>query len=242
MNISWTRYKTKRDCPLQYCLVYEQRVPMIKPRLPFVLGSIVHDSIKQWAERDFPIGYIDKAAVSHFKSHTAGIKFANKGVYLKLLRRAVAGALIAEQMYRLLEFPQHKAIIEERFRIPIPNFAGDNLIGGADVYDPITFAVYDLKMHIESNVSDREQTLTYAWAESLLGREVKRLGFISPLKASKLATDEVTKAEIDAHGLIIVSELQSMKKGVTANPTPGKHCFICGYRQTTYCSATHRPL
>ena len=167
MNLSWTKWQTYNACHLHYHLAYVQRAPAIKLRLVYLVGSVVHDVIKSWAEAGYPQGFMEQAAVAQFKQTSRGILFRGKMAYIKSLRQAVSGCIMTEMIYRQMYFPLHGVSVEERFRIPFPDSLGDYLVGGVDVYDPETFTVYDLKTGTSGRPFDRRHILTYALAERL---------------------------------------------------------------------------
>lgn len=233
-SLSWSKYLSLKSCPLQYSLIYEQEILMPKPKIPFLVGSVVHDAIKIWASRRYPIGFIEGLSISLFRNQARYMNLGHKGIYTKLLRRSINGAYIASRIYRLLQFPEHKAMIEERFKVPLPN---DNLLVGIiDVYDPITKTIYDLKMHIKSNILDRDQILTYSLAKILQDRKVKQMGFILPFKLNKVKIEPITKNDIDTHYKKLLITLKNIKTGIKPIPTKGRHCFFCGFKKTQYCS------
>lgn len=206
-----------------------------KPRIPFLTGAVVHDVIGDWAKAGYPLNHVGQSAAQHYRRQAYGLAFVNKAAYFKYLRRAISGAIIAERLYRMLHFQEHGAIVEERFKLPI-GALGDNLIGAADVYDPETFTVFDLKLHISTDVSEHDQLVTYALAEHLAGRKVEHAGIISPLKPNKVITEPISLTEIESFGEILTRALEQMKKGVTPNPVKGSYCFICSYKGTAHCT------
>ena len=240
MNLSWTRWQTYDACHLHYHLAYVQRAPAIKLRLVYLVGSVVHDVIKSWAEEGYPRAFVEQQAVVQFRKTSAGIVFRGKGAYIKSLRRAVQGSVLVENIYRLMEFPEHNVVVEERFKVPFPDSPGDFLVGAIDIYDPVREGVYDLKMSTGSTVSDPRQLLTYVLVEQLSQRRVNHMGFITPFKPQKIVSAPVVEVVMQEHTAAMLSGLQHMNRGVAADPMACSHCFFCGYRGTAHCLISTR--
>lgn len=239
INISWTRYLSYKNCKLQYCLRYVDHVKMPPPRSRVAVGSAVHDTIRDWAQAGYPRKFVESTLPRYLDGQLNGLRLsaASRAEYL---RKAMRGALVTEQIYRLLGIPDHKAIVEERYDLKFPESDQLSMIGGPDVYDPATCTIYDLKLSTSKYDNDPEQLLTYSVAMNMQHRDVEYVAFVTPLLKSKLQRSEVTAMEIQDHRERLVASGLAMLAKIQSVPEVGNHCFMCEYYRTSRCRATYR--
>jgi len=238
MRISWTKYSTKEECSLRYNLVYVRRIPERRSRLVFLVGSVVHDTIRSWAQSGYEVDFIQRKVVEEFKLQSVGINFKSKGTYIMYLQRAIKGALVAQEIYKQLQFKDHGAIVEFRFKAELFESGMESALlnGASDVYDPIRKSIYDMKLNTSMDSVDRGQLLTYAVAFQCMGHEVERGAFIQPIRPNKLIKFEFTNDEIHNHKLLLQQSAAEMQQGVIPVANIGcKACFFCGYKGSTHC-------
>jgi len=209
--------------------------------LPFIVGLAVHNSAEEWMKRDYPQNFIQEESGRSFNRLSGNLN-VNKTKKQELLKRSIKGALLTEKIYRLLKFPEHKALFEGRFNLRPREFAANHrLIGGYDIYDPVTEICYDLKMHTTTNTSDPRQMLTYAVGLDAEGRKVSKIAHITPFLKKKITTTVITPDNIRDHSQVLADAgvaMQLKNYDMTANP--GQHCFFCEYRGKPVCEATWR--
>ena len=237
-SVSWSKWKTFDECKLQYHLRYSQRVSRPKSRLTYLVGSVVHDVVHRWAQAGFPSGFIPSNIQESFNKYAAGITFVDPTKRAELFQKSVRGALLTENIYRRLFLPEHHAIIENKFDLPL---VGDvKLTGSADVYDSTeNGSVYDLKMYTSQFGGDKRQLLVYALAMRLQGHPVARVGFITPFLKPMLRPEPVTDGEINEFSKTFMRGVGEMQGEYSPEPTTGDHCFFCEYNRTPLCPATN---
>ena len=241
IRLSWTRYQAYDQCKLQYHLRYARHIRRGKPRLIFLVGSVVHHVVKSWADSGFKAQFVENAVIGAYNLESKGIKFASDASRLENLKKAVRGALQTERIYKILKFPENKADVEKDFDIPFPSTVQDRLIGGVDVYDPSEEGkVYDLKTYSDRFSGDRRQLMTYVVAMREEGLPVKKMGFITPFLKPKLRIENISDEEVDKHQATLSSALDDMRSGVDPIATTGNHCFLCEFNRTSMCPATYR--
>jgi CRISPR/Cas system-associated exonuclease Cas4 (RecB family) len=232
-NFSWTRLDVLNSCELRHNLEYVKRVKGKNTQDIYITGRVIHNCIQAWAGANYPDdSFIEERVRELISDELARVSQIDKATELQYAKRAVIGSLTAARLYRELELPEHGAIIEERFSIPVPGFGRNS--GAPDAYDPITKTIVDLKTQ-RTGRAKRDQLLHYAWSERLLGREVIRGVFVYPLQTVQLQWYDIDDYDIDdwsERAKAIVSK----KGGVVA--TAGAHCFFCPYFQTRSCEIT----
>ena len=240
LKISWSRFNCYSTCGLQYYLRYDKRIRMPQPRTPFLVGLAVHRAVEAWVNRRYPSNYIETEVGRTFAGLAEGLNVTTdkRNEYL---RRSVKGAMLAEHTYRALELEDHKARIEEWFNVKPKEFAANHrLVGGFDIFDPVTKTVYDLKMHTSRNTSDERQLHTYAVALDAIGDKVERVGYITPLLRKKVTTKPIDYDTIRAHSSVMAQAAIGMHLGqYDHEPNPDSHCFSCEFNKTRYCSVTY---
>jgi len=184
ISLSWSRFKVHKTCSLQYHLKYVQKVRLHKSNLLFLVGSTVHDSVKNWTRNGYPENTIKDITLTFFNSLSKGFKLTNEK-RLDFLKQSVRASVIAERLYRRLGIPEHNSCIEERFNQPFGD--GDRLMGIVDVLDLSSNTVYDLKNYTKDPSNyEEEQIYVYALAQQIRGQPMEMGGFITPLLEDKI--------------------------------------------------------
>jgi hypothetical protein len=239
IKISWSRFDSFDKCRLQYSLRYIDRVKMPVNRSSFLVGSVVHDTIKEWAFDGYPQNFVVPRVTQNFNSMSHGMNLTTD-VRRTKLKQAIKGALLASKIYHEEKFVEHRAVVEQWFEVRPPVFPPFlKLIGGYDVYDPHTRIVYDLKMHTSHNYSDFRQLLTYAVALATIGEPVSHGGYITPLLKQKVEIRPISNDDIIKHANTLVDAGTAMElKNFEREPMVGRQCYFCEFNRTSYCPAT----
>jgi len=238
MNISWTRFRVFKECTLEYDLQYQKHYRVRESRPIFLVGSVVHNVMKLWADSGFRNDYVKKIIGGAFRNEARGLSVTPERKE-ELLKLSAKGSLLAEKIYRRLGVIQHNSILEDSFRVPI---SPDMLIGSIDIFDPENQYVYDLKMYTTEVTDDTYQIgqlYSYAIAKNAQGFDIKKMGYITPLLEKKVHIFDVDKAELEKQRVDLLNAAQSMVDGVQPKANVGKHCFFCQFYNTSYCSATY---
>ena len=240
MRFSWTQLEMYDACPWRHHLHYVQKLRVPDDPRPFLVGRVVHDAVKDWAEAGFPAGVVARIVPAQFKRQFKGYSFKSRAKLKELFERSLAGALRVEHAYRLFKLPEHGVVIEERFSIPLAG--GHTLQGGADAYDPVDRGLYDLKMYSGDGKGKPEQLRTYGMAMRAKGRPVDFGGFIYPLRPKDWwDRHAVTEADLDAQEAKINGIVDLIASGRSdPQPTPGDACRWCEYHRTAHCPATFK--
>lgn len=239
IKISWSRFDSYDKCRLQYALRYIDRVKMPINRSSFLVGSVVHDTIKEWAFNGYPQNFVVARATQNFNSMSHGMPLTTD-VRRTKLKQTIKGALLASKVYQEEKFGEHHAVVEQRFEVQPPVFPSFlKLIGGYDVYDPQTRIVYDLKMHTTQNYSDFRQLLTYAVALATIGEPVSQGGYITPLLKQRVDLRPISNDDILEHANVLVEAGTAMElQNFDRVPMVGRQCYFCEFNRTSYCPAT----
>ena len=240
IRLSWTRFLSYSNCKLQYHLRYERKVKRPRPQQIFLVGSVVHRAIDEWAKTGFESGFMLKRVVDIFNAEAKSVRFQDATRRVGFLQRAVRGVLLAENVYNVLEIPKRNAEVERRFNIPLGR---GTLIGDIDVYDPAEGGtIYDLKMYTSNSTPDPRQVLTYSLAKIAQHAPVEQVGFITPFLGAKVRKEALSMERLKEQKEALELSMLHMEKGVEPVPTKGSHCTFCEYRAKPDCPATYTPV
>ena len=243
IRVSWTQYLSYSSCGLQFNLRYVDHVRRLGNQQIYLIGRIVHEMIKEWADGGFSPTHFSRANIlAKFKEvWTAGGYRLRREKAIELIQRAITAAQETEKLYIQAGFTRNMATIDERFTTPLTGSAYQ-LTGAIDVYDRTRSSVFDLKLY--SNASEKgdvRQLLTYAVAATEQGLPVDRGAFLYPLRRDKVGAIRIPEEAILEQRERLISVANHRKaEDIERLPEEGKYCFFCEYNRTRYCPATYR--
>lgn len=239
--LSYSKKRTLLECPHKYELQYIRKVQPRAEERRFILPNSVDGGLNLWIKQGFQGALVEHVLIEFDKkAESVTLRWRDGEDKPTLRNEAISTAAILEKVMRENGLcPSAGAISQKYIKVAV----NDILITGyMDVYYKIEHEIYDLKTTKDKKWLDWNQLYFYDWAASIMmGRKIKKVGFLAPLMREPVQTKVVGKEE---WGKVINEINVAVKlmegKEFPATGDPSKDCYMCLLKFA--CTKYNRPI
>lgn len=235
IKLSWTKLSTLESCDLRYHLKYVAKTKSRDTGEAMIVGLALHNAVETWSKTGYKEKQLSHLATDQYEKLMKN-RYSSK--FVQNRNKVSAAGYYTEEMYRELKAPEH-GIIE--YKINTSNFTlPDTILNGIiDLYLPDRQIIYDLKCSASENYKPSfGQLVLYAYIMQKNGQDIRKVGFLFPLRKNKIQhmeiTDELLK-EFEKRLELPANRIKSGELLKKPKPKRSKACHLCEYRDTEGC-------